>query len=292
MKILIIALSTLAFGSISAQEYAFKVLINKGQNEIKTGNAWLPIKVGASLRSPDELRISPNGYLGLVHISGKPLEVKEAGQHKVTDLAASVKGGSSVLNKYTDFILSSKTERRTNLTATGAVHRGTGEIKVFLPKPQQAIVFNDEVSIAWARDPKTKVYVVQFNSMFGDELDRHEVSDTTLLINLNGPKFENEDNIVLTIKSKDDPETASEDFVLKKLSAGDKKRLAAALVELSALTTERNALNLLYLASFYEENALLIDASTAYHQAMRLAPQIPDYQEAYKEFVVRNSLKN
>ena len=281
-----------ACGSVSAQEYAFKVLINKGQNEMKAGKDWQPVRVGASLRSGDELRISPNGYLGLVHSSGKPLEVKDAGPHKVMELASRIKGGSSVLNKYTDFILSAKTDKQTNLNATGAVHRGPGEIKVFLPRAQQAIVFNDEIAIAWAKDPGTRVYLVRFNSMFGDELDSFEVRDTTLTIDLNGSKFENEDNIVVSISSKDDAEISSEDFILKKLSPGDKKRLATSLSEMSALTLEKNALNMLYLASFYEENALLIDASTAYQQAIRLAPHVPDYRDAYQKFVLRNNLKN
>src|SRR5688500_2639831 len=204
MKVIAIVLATLVYGGVSAQEYAFKVLINKGQNEIKAGNDWLPIKVGASLRSADELKVSQNGYLGLVHISGKPLEVKDAGQHKVVELAAKIREGSSVLNKYTDFILSSKTEKGNSMTATGAVHRGPDEIKVFLPKPQHAIVFNDEITIAWAKVPKTKIYTVRFNSMFGDELQSMEVQDTTLSINLNDAKFADEDNILVEVSSKAD----------------------------------------------------------------------------------------
>lgn len=292
MKLLIIAFATLLFGSVSAQEYAFKVLINKGKNEIKAGNDWLPIKVGASLRSMDELKISPNGYLGLVHFSGKPLEVKNAGQHKVVDLAAQVSGGSSVLNKYTDFILSSKKEKVNNLTATGAVSRGAGVIKVYLPKPQLAIVFNDNISIAWAKESKTKVYVVTFNSMFGDQLDRIEVQDTTLAVDLNSPKLANEDNIVVVVSSKNDPKIASEDFVLKKLSAGDKKRINNSLSEVAAQVAEKTALNQLYLASFYEQNALLIDAATAYQGAIKLAPGVPDFKAAYNQFLLRNPVKN
>src|SRR3990170_567155 len=119
MKALMIVLAMFWTVNIMAQDYTFKVLINKGQNSVKAGNDWLPLKVGASLKTMDELRISQNGYLGLVHVSGKPLEVKDPGQHKVVELAGKIKGGTSVLNKYTDFILSSKTEKVSNLTATG-----------------------------------------------------------------------------------------------------------------------------------------------------------------------------
>ena len=59
-----------------AQEYAFKVLANKGANEVKSGSEWAPIKTGASLKNDDELKLSPNSYMGLVHATGKPLELK------------------------------------------------------------------------------------------------------------------------------------------------------------------------------------------------------------------------
>ena len=190
MKIVIaFALSALIYCEVTAQKYAFKVLVNKGQNQVKSGNEWLPIKVGASLQPQDELKVSQNAYLGLVHSSGKPLEVKKAGNHKVSDLAAGMKGGSSVLNKYTDFILSSTDQKAGNLTATGAVHRGPDDIKVFLPKPQFAIVYNDDIAISWARNSKVKDYIVSFNSMFGDELQEIEVKDTTVSIALDDAKF-------------------------------------------------------------------------------------------------------
>lgn len=292
MKTLIVIVALVSVSSAFAQEYTFKVLINKGQNTVKAGNNWLPIKVGANLKTADELRVSANGYLGLVHVSGKPLEVKEAGPYKVVDLAGKIKAGKSVLNKYTDFILSSKTESGSNLMATGAVSRGTEKIKLYLPEAKQAVVLNDEVSVMWSRDPDTKVYVVQFNSMFGDELDRHEVQDTTLTINLKGPKFVNEDNIVLKVFSKKDPTVESQEFVLKKVSAADKQRLTNSLKDMESLMAEKNALNELYLANFYEENTLFIDASTAYQNAMKLAPQVPDFKTAFHQFVARNQLRN
>src|SRR5688572_7184931 len=95
-KINIILLFTVAALTVQGQEYAFKVLVNKGKNEIKSGNDWQLIKTGTSLKSADELKISENSYIGLIHTSGKPLELKEAGNYKVVDLAAKVNGGSSV----------------------------------------------------------------------------------------------------------------------------------------------------------------------------------------------------
>ena len=289
MKFSAIVLAILSYGGLSAQDYTFKVLINKGQNEIKSGNDWIAIKVGESLQSTDELRISQNGYLGLVHVSGKPLEVKKAGVHKVADLAGSLTPGSSVLHKYTDFILSSKTENNSSLTATGAVYRGDFDIKVYLPKSQN-VVYSDDVIIAWAKDAKAKKYIVKFNSMFGDELEKREVADTTFSLKLDGARLLKEDNILVEVSDAGDARRVSETFVLKKLSSADKKRINTSLREIAAQMKEATALNQLLLAAFYEQNSLLIDASTALQQAIRLAPNIPDFQEAYRDFLVRNAL--
>ena len=41
-----------------AQDYAFKVLANKGANEFKSGDGWQTVKTGASLMAGDELKVS------------------------------------------------------------------------------------------------------------------------------------------------------------------------------------------------------------------------------------------
>ncbi len=69
----------IASNTAFAQTYAFKVLINKGKNEVKTGNNWQAVKVGESLQSADELRVPENAYIGLVHASGKPLGAQASG---------------------------------------------------------------------------------------------------------------------------------------------------------------------------------------------------------------------
>ncbi len=292
MKNLMILSLVLLAGTVCAQDYTFKVLVNKGQNSVRAGNQWLPIKVGASLDATDELRVSPSGYLGLVHVSGKPMEVKEAGTYKVSDLASQIKTSTSVLNKYTDFILSATTEGQMNLTATGAVTRGEEEIEVYLPEAKKAVVLNDEVMISWAPQEKKPVYVVQFSSMFGDELDRQEVRDTVLTVNLASPKFANEDNFVVKVFLKNDPKLDSEEFFIKRLSAGDKNRLREELEQIKSLVSENTALNHFYLGNFYEQNTLLIDAATAYQKAIRMAPQVEDFKSAFSHFVARHKLKN
>ncbi|MGC3947492.1 MAG: hypothetical protein QM762_23750 [Chryseolinea sp.] len=278
-------------GQAHAQDYAFKVLANKGKNELKTGDSWQQLKVGTTLKKEDEVRISENAYLGLVHYSGKAIEVRKAGKYKVLDLAKEVKESASVLNKYTDFILSSNTGPKNTLAATGAVDRGGSAIKVYLPKPELAIVYGDKVTINWEEDKSLAPYVVMFKSMFGDELASMETADNFLVVDLSNKNFMNEDNIIVTVESKPNKNKISDEYTLKRLSKADKERIKTEFAKINATTSEPTAINKMAIAAFFEQNNLLIDAIPYYQEAIKLAPDVPDYKDFYNDFLHRYGIK-
>ncbi len=275
------------------QDYAFKVLANKGSNEVKSGDAWQSIKTGASLKLTDELKVSENGYLGLVSSTGKPIEIKVAGPYKVSDLTARVSSGSSVLNKYTDFILSSNSAeaKKNRLSATGAVHRGLEDIKVFLPLNQYSSIYNHTAIINWEAKGGGP-YIVTLKNMWEDELMKAETPETSLEVNLSDAKFANEAAILVEVRSKVDANSKSEQHLIKKLAPEEQEKIKKSLAEINVEVKEENALNELILAGFYEENKLFIDAITAYEKAIKMAPDVPSYKEAYEEFLLRNKMKS
>jgi hypothetical protein len=284
-------ISLAAYAQNSA--YTFKVLANKGANEVKTGNTWQAVKTGASLKAGDELKVSENSYLGLVSASGRPLELKQAGNYKVDELEKKVSGGSSVMNKYADFILSSNSAeaKKNRLSATGAVHRGLEDIKVYLPENQYANVYNSVAVINW--EAKTKgPYIVTFKNLFEDELMKSETPENTFQVDLNDPKFAKENIILVEIKSKTDQKRKSEQRLIKRMTPAEQEKVKKSLVDLGPEVNEPTPLNKFILAGFYEENKLFIDAITAYEQAIKLAPDVPSYKEAYDEFLLRNKLKD
>ena len=276
---------------LAQNEYAFKVLVNKGKNEVKAGESWHAVKVGTSLKSADEIKVTENSYVGLVHVSGKPLELKKAGKYKVADLAGKMSGGSSVLNKYTDFILSSNATKNNNLAATGAVHRGT-DFPLYLPlKEQNPVVYNDEIIISWDAEKAQGPYVVYLKNLFDDELQKVETKENKIKVNLADNTLANEEDILVTVAAKSNSNKKSEPYTLKRLPKADKERIKSSLNEISGQISEPNALNKLVLAGFFEQNGLLIDAATAYLEAIQLAPDVPAYKDNFKEFLVRNGLK-
>lgn len=291
--------STLTFSlllvgaTVFGQGYTFKVLANKGANQVKSGDEWKPLKTGASLKEGDELKISDNAYLGLVHNSGKTLELKSAGNHMVNDLASRIStGGSSVASKYADFVLSKMSaEGKSNrLSATGAVHRAAVNAGINIYMPTSVDVFNDQALLEWGALDGDKTYEVKVVNMFGDELLMTETTDTSFKLNLKDDKLMNEAALIVTIGVKGEEDMKSEEVAIKRLP-GDKAALIRQnLDELMGEVDTETALNNYILAGFYEENRLLLDALFYFEEAKRLAPGVESYEEAYEEFLFRNGL--
>jgi hypothetical protein len=287
---LLFALSLLST-IVMAQDYAFKVMANKGTNEIKSGDAWQPIKTGASLKSGDELKLADNSYVGLIHASGKPLELKQAGNYKVAELAAKITGGSSAINKYTDFILSSNSDEKKNkLSATGAVHRDTeiATIKVVLPVSQYAGVYNNQVVVNWDAGKVEGPFIVTLKNMFDDQLAVIETSTSSIRVDFSQPKFAEENAILIDVRSKDDSQQHSKQYTVKRLSASEHEKVKKLFNDIMGEVSEQTALNNFILAGFYESQGLLIDAIVAYEDAVKIEPS---YQEDYENFLIRNGLK-
>lgn len=281
---------------LMAQGYAFKVLANKGVNEVKSGDTWQPIKTGATLMSTDELKLADNSYVGLVHATGKPIELKQAGNYKVADLAAKVGSGTSVLNKYTDFILSSNSAeaKKNKLSATGAVHRdleAATSIQIMLPENQHSGIYNSAAVISWEAGKLEGPFIVAINNMFGEELVKVETPESLLRIDLTDPKFADQDAVLVQVFQKSDPSKKSAEKLIKKLSPTDQNRIQASLGEIMSDVSEQTALNKFILAGFYEENHLFIDAVAAYEEAIRLAPDVAEFKEAYDDFLIRHGMK-
>ena len=292
-KLIVVLFLSIITHGLFAQEYAFKVLVNKGRNEVKVGNTWQALKVGLSLSKNDELKIAENSYVGLVHATGKPLELKSAEKIKVADLLVRIKNDKSVVTKYTDFILSSNSKPKTNLNATGAVHRGPKDIPIYIPVPNElAVVYGPTLIINWNAEDLKGPFIVTVNTLFGDELLKTETKEDHVTIDLNGRDFQKEDNMTIKVVSKTDGKESREQCMIKRLSKSEHERISKLLhAELGDKAGEELPLSKLILAAFFEQQNLLIDAATAHQQAIKLAPEVQQYKDYYNAFLLRTQLK-
>jgi len=275
-------------GSLYAQTYTFKVLVSKGKTEIKSANTWQLIKVGSALKATDEIKIAENSYLGLIHANGKPLEIREAGSFKVSELVSRLGEGSNVLNKYTDFILSSDQEKKNRLSATGAVHRGVKDvIIVYLSGTDRAELYGDKLAVQWSSEEVKGPYEVVFTTLLDDELARFETASNQMIVSMNEGNLKDEYEIMVKVVSKENRGKGSKDYIIKRLRPRDREKFTKVMDEIKGAVASETALSKYYMAGIYEENFLLNDALTAYQEAIKLAPDVVVYQEAYTEFLKR-----
>lgn len=293
VKVLIAGLLIVSTFTARAQEdYAFKVLVNKGQNSMKSGGAWEPLKVGLRLKEVDEVKLSPNSYVGLMHVSGKSLELKGEGVHKVANLATRIKEReTSVVNKYAEFLLSSDEGRKNTMAATGSVTRGFNNVTLLLPQ-NSTYVFSDSLSVGWiSSDDVSGPYVVTLRSLFDQVLKTFETSDTVLTLNLKDETLVGESDFSITVHPKSNEGRISSRVALRKFSPNDKQRVLADYSEIAPAVAGNTALNHWILARFFEERKLLADAASSLQRAIQLAPDVGDYREDYQAFLLRNGLQ-
>jgi hypothetical protein len=126
--------------------------------------------------------------------------------------------------------------------------------------------------------------------MFDEPLDQIVTPETSYMVNFSNPKYVNQSALIVQVGSKTDKQEVSKAHLIKRLSPSEQENIRKSLDEISSELNEPTALNKLIMAGFYEENRLLIDAITAYEEAIKLAPDVPSYQEAFDEFLLRNGI--
>lgn len=278
-----------------AAGYAFKIVASKGVAEVKTGGSWQPVKTGSTLKSTDELKVGDNAYIGLFHASGKPIELNKPGMYSVAQLEKQIGGGPSVLNKYADFILSSNADEKKNkLSATGAVHRGTKEdINVLLPSTpgMNTAVYSSMVVVRWESQKTKGPFVVNITNIFGDPVARMETTSNSIILDLNDKQFSELGSLFVEISDKANPKIASPQYTIKRMTPAEQEQIKKAWNEIASDVAEASAMNKFLIAGFYENKNLIIDAIAAYEEAIRLAPDVDFFKEAYDNFLLRTGLK-
>jgi len=281
----------------SAQSYLFKVLASQGNNQYKSSSdtRWQPVKTGTTLKNGDELIVEKDAYLGLVHNSGKTLELRKGETVNVNELANNIQVESSVVSKYADFVLNKfneTSEMQDRLEVTGAVTRGESEkaIKIMMPLYVEAL--RKDAIIKWtAPQEGLLTYVVTLRNIFDEVIQTIETSKTELTVDLSKKELANQRLIVVNVSVKGMDDIISEDYGIKPPSQDKIRKVNQDLQEMNKVLDDETSLNQVMKAAYYEENNLLIDALTSYEKAVELSPSVEDYQKLYESFILRNNLK-
>jgi hypothetical protein len=292
-KLLIFGVLLLFGNSLMAQDYIFKVLLNKGNNTIERNGETIPVKTGTSLQAGDMLSANGEVYVGLIHQNGQTIELREAKKYKVDDLGKQVSAKSnSVIAKYGQYVINKMSDEEgsgKNLKVTGAVERGSeGVISVYLPYSNE--LFGKKAVVEWDQLDEVTEYEVILKNKFDEEIKMLPVEGNTLAIDLEAEDLTNESLLIVSVKASGNDGLSSSDYGIKKMTEQEYDEIKAEYESLEGIT-QGSTLEDLLIASFFEEKNLLIDAIARFHKAMEDHPEMGDFQILYEDFLFRNGLK-
>lgn len=249
--------------------------------------------VGANIHAKDVVNVERGGYLALLHASGSNVEVTKGGTYNIDQLVGMVAARqSSLLDKYGMFLmdkLNPEDNSTENLNVTGAVERGN-EALINVHMPRTMDVYGDRAVITWEHSNETNVYLVTIKNMYDEVIDEKETSKPSIELNFNEPTLKDQTLIIINVRDRDNRHYRSRDYGIKKLTGNDASRINHELAAIRALANDRDPINKLLIASFFEEHELLIDASTCYNDAIALEPRLDDYKNLYDLFLRRNAI--
>jgi len=310
LTITITALFIFAFGFAEAQ-YTFRVLANKGQNKVKKAGATAPVtlKTGATLNSGDQLIASQGAYIGLMHRTGKTLEVRTPGTKKVSDLEKLINTKStSVTSRYAQFLANKMEEKdkpgyRGSLSkATGAAERAlTGKeiIEVLLPADTEKRNFiNNNISVSWDSPEgiEENVFIVTVKNQYDEDVLKQEVEGNSVLIDVSTINLdidpEDDEAYLISVAAKEKPEvTSGLPLPIVKMKEAEAVGIKDELNGIKSELDEASPLNHVIYASYYEEKGLLVDALTSIDKAIEMNPEIEDFKVLKKDILERNGIK-
>ena len=286
---------------LTAQDYVFRVLANKGGSEVQTAGSQTAklLKTGQKLRLGDRILASQDAYIGLVHHSGKTIELNKPGSHSVASLEGMLRRGKeSLSSRYMKLVISKLNERGILAkraivhSNVGAVERASGYGIDLLIKETKSVnrVLGDNVSIRWQALDGNPVYVVTIRNVFDQVLLQQETMNNKYKIDFKADELQNERFYIVGIKLKNDPTIISRDYGLSKITPSMGSQLLKQLEAIRKELPKESAMNRVVYASFFEANNLHLEALDNYMMAVELSPQVIDFRQITEGFILENDL--
>ena len=298
----LILILTLLLGITSVKAYTFRVLANKGQNKVKKGDTKeiIPLLTGDILNIGDELITDKqNVYIGLIHKSGKTLEVRTSGtQTAVSELEELIEGNSvSLTTRYARFLIDKMNNRdkgdyQSYLLKEDAPERGEFEDIIHIMAPQNiAKVLGKKIIVSWDAPPniKKQEFIVTVRNIFDEVVLEKKVNDNKIALDLESNTMKDGAGLyIISVMSKTNPKIKSTRIGIKRIKDEEAKELLESLRALKNEIPEEKALNKLVYASFYAKNGLILDALTKVEELIIEHPDIEDLK-FYKDDIVESS---
>lgn len=317
LKKFVLGLSFVALSATAslAQDYVFKVMASNGN--VVQKNPAKRLWAGSQLQGNDMINVPDKGYVGLMHKNGRTIELKQAGDYKISDLAGKVGGSSSITSKYANYVAGemSKADKvdinknhRKYSSITGSVKRAIdGDVLAYFPLSENAeqvkeantMYDGSEFILHFYPNPEKNAGIERFDTYFVSVLDmtnkevaRFETKEESVKIDLTKLKFKYEPSWVINVsKNAETFKKGNFSPYHVGLLSKDDAHYKAVAQDLKELGEAQTALDKLTQARVFEEHKLLQDAIRCHEQAIAMQPEVTTFKVAYDDFLVRNRIR-
>ncbi len=289
---LTVALIFLVVSVSEGQEVSFRLLLHSGEVRVHHGMELKDPVAGLLIYPGEHVVIGNRGYMALVHVSGSILELKESGTYKISDLEKMAESADAYpyamqYAEFTSFHMTPETKKNRLVASAYQVRSevpSTHRIRIYIPSAVK--VLNDQVFLRWESVQNGNFDMV-IRDIQDKELLRKKVTENETFLDMSHESLINAKILLVHIEVEGASEVSSDTYALKRLSDTDRIQLEE---EVRDVASGVNPAELLILAGFYESKNLLADAQMCYYKALKLAPNIRGYRDAYDEFLLRNHL--
>lgn len=304
MKTLLLLLVCIIYTiKVQAQKELFKVVASTGNIQVLThpNNPWINVVAGNKLNDGDRIRLIGQGYLSILHTSGKALELRKEGNYSISELSKNINlSTSGISQRFANYVLKEISKVDNNnfsgsitkqMAITGAVERSTSDYAIQINMPKNTNLIDTVVTLAWQKIKDTDLYLITLSDKFAKIVFTRELTDTVFSLNVKNLNLEPEDYYYWSVASKNNPKLISSEYTLNILSMKTQRALNDTLDVLAReLGDNKSAISNLILASFYEQHKIMNRAMDSYKEAIRLEPNSDDYKKAFALFLIRNGL--
>lgn len=281
-------------GSIFAQETAFTVMSARGSVESKAaaGN-WVKVHAGDKISTGDKIKLAAGDYLGLVHVKGKTLELKKAGEYDVTALAKSLaKGDASFNQKFAGYVVNEMVSKSKSkkMTMLGAVFRALGNA-IEIEVPPAMVALSPEVTFGWRKLNTVSGYVFRIINPSGITIFMKDTKDTSLTVNLDMLKLNPNLQYTWIVCSDGNVDVNSGTHTLA-LVPNTKRKLVSDTLDIlkKEMPDESSALNNFLFAKYFVSQGINVDAMSYFEKAYTISSGAEEYAVDYAAFLAENGL--
>jgi len=319
--------------NLMAKDPEFRVLGKKGKVLLQSSSnkQWVEINTGSAVNKNDKISLKEDSYLGLVHYSGKTIEITKPGTYSISALSKELSTNStSSSQKFANYVIDEITageimipKTTKNLSTAGSVERATGgDVNVGEnitsmtgTSSKYSSVINSAAGL-FSSNSKSYIkailprnsYIVEpevtfswyknqnvkkytFNLMDRKDNSIYKVQTSDTALVLNLQNLKIETSKNYYWYVTGNNDEKSDQYCIYLMNESEIKDVNDELESIVGNKNQENAITKLILASFYEDENIMNLAIKSYREALVIAPDVPSYKNLYAQYLYRIGLQ-